>query len=72
MKKVTLKKKNKIKQKQNKQTNNVIVYDEFYTQKYVFKITYQIPSHVKIGPFFYLNLEFEYRKEKIKSEYITF
>ena len=50
--KSNLKKKKKQKQKQNKQTNNVIVYDEFYTQKYVFKITYQIPSHVKIGPFF--------------------
>ena len=34
---------------------------------------YQTPSHVKMGHFFlYSILEVAYRKEKMKSEYITF
>ena len=32
------------------------MYDEFLYPNYVFKITYQTPSHVKMDNFFYIQI----------------
>ena len=62
---VCVSEKSNLKEKKEKNTMPNYVW-WIYTQNYVFKITYQIPSNVKMGYIYIFNYRIEIHKEKRK------